>query len=120
MLIGKLRVWARASGGAFPVDGRPGYTRLDELGPNELGRIRWARLKSVSRAVEKIFRVYKEVPLRSARPDTCLCKRRNPLGALFYSSMGRPLTPFRKWELTPHPTSGEVIFAFFCRMSLCW
>ena len=54
----QVREWALASGGGFPVAGKAGFARLADVPPGRRFRVRWARLKSVTRAVEKLFRAY--------------------------------------------------------------
>jgi hypothetical protein len=64
MLIAKVLSWARASGGRFPVAGQPRvYCGPDDFGPETLGMIKWARVKSLPRTLEKLLRTYHEVML---------------------------------------------------------
>ena len=64
MLIAKVLDWARASGGLFPVANQPGkYSRPEELGPETMSKIKWARIKALPRTLEKLQRTYREVNL---------------------------------------------------------
>ena len=62
MLIVKVLDWARASGGLFPVACQPGtYARPADMGPDAMSQIKWARVKTLQRSLEKILRSYREV-----------------------------------------------------------
>jgi hypothetical protein len=66
MLIAKVLEWARASGGRFPVANQPGvYSGPDDFGPDTVSRIKWARVKSLPRTLEKLMRTYHEVTVRT-------------------------------------------------------
>ena len=61
MLIVKVLGWARASGGLFPVACQPGtYARPADMGPDAMSQIKWARVKTLQRSLEKILRSYRE------------------------------------------------------------
>jgi hypothetical protein len=71
MLIAKVFDWARASGGFFPVAGQRGiYARPDDHEHEIMSKIKWARVKSLPRTLEKLLRTYNEVnsPLRTLCP----------------------------------------------------
>eukprot|EP00291_Cryptomonas_curvata_P030406 CAMPEP_0172209320 /NCGR_PEP_ID=MMETSP1050-20130122/35049_1 /TAXON_ID=233186 /ORGANISM="Cryptomonas curvata, Strain CCAP979/52" /LENGTH=521 /DNA_ID=CAMNT_0012889183 /DNA_START=1344 /DNA_END=2906 /DNA_ORIENTATION=+ len=62
ILVEKVQLWAKFSCGYFPIhqhtpDGSAAVVRWEELGC-DLGHIRWGRIKSVSRAIEKATRSY--------------------------------------------------------------
>ena len=85
MLIVKVLDWARASGGLFPVACQPGtYARAADMGPDAMSQIKWARVKTLQRSLEKILRSYREVcPFPPAFPS----RYSFPFGcpALFFS-----------------------------------
>jgi hypothetical protein len=60
ILKAKIWSWAAASGGLLPSAGKSGEYLRAEVG-GDPGGIKWAQLKSVERAVEKVVRVYQKV-----------------------------------------------------------
>ena len=61
ILLRKVKAWAKASGGCFPCRGHAGFVKAADVPDNSAYLIRWAKLKSISRAVEKIYRIYDKV-----------------------------------------------------------
>ena len=68
----KVRAWAEASRGLFPIVGCLGFSRHSEAG----GEIKWAQVKSVHRAIEKAVRVYRQVNLGVVYGSSSCCQDR--------------------------------------------
>ena len=67
LLLRKVQAWARASGGGFPLASGRGYmayARAAEADPAP--ELKFARVKSVPRAIEKVVRAYTQVRGRRA------------------------------------------------------
>lgn len=62
ILLGKVQAWAAASNGCFPALGDDGFVRYQQYDEDKVkASIRWAKIKSVDRAIEKVVRVYAQV-----------------------------------------------------------
>ena len=61
ILLKKVKTWAKASGGCFLCRGSPCFIKISDLPENSLLSVKWAKLKSMSRAVEKVYRIYGKV-----------------------------------------------------------
>jgi hypothetical protein len=87
LLRSKVKAWALKSGGSFPVQHHDdGESRFDGRGPQSvrferweriagdpelMGRVKWARVKSEKRMVEKVYRCYAGDVSRLV--DCCRC-----------------------------------------------
>ena len=61
-----MKAWALASNGHFirrAEDGRLQFVRYQDIAEEQGVRIRWARVKSIQRAIEKLVRIYGQVCL---------------------------------------------------------
>jgi hypothetical protein len=61
ILLQKVKTWAKASGGCFLCKGSSGFIKIADLPEDSLSSVRWAKIKSMSRAVEKVYRIYGKV-----------------------------------------------------------
>ena len=58
ILLEKVKGWALASNGCFPLLESKSFVRYAESLTSPTLRFRWAKVKSVSRALEKVHRIY--------------------------------------------------------------
>ena len=68
ILLSKTQAWAASSSGCFPTRGGDGYVRYSPGREGEGPQIRWAKIKSIDRAIEKAVRVYYQVHRAPASP----------------------------------------------------
>jgi hypothetical protein len=61
ILLQKVKSWAKESGGCFPSKGGAGFVKFSEIPEQFSFGVRWAKLKSISRAIEKVYRIYNKV-----------------------------------------------------------
>ena len=61
ILLDKVKDWASRGNGWFPSRRDKGFVRYRAESDNH-GEIKWAKLKTASRAIEKAVRVYSQVP----------------------------------------------------------
>ena len=65
LLLAKVQAWALASGGCFAVRGSPLFQRYDAAVAGEAAPVlKFAEVKSASRAIEKAVRAYGQVRRR--------------------------------------------------------
>jgi hypothetical protein len=80
ILMDKIKGWAAASHGCFPMVGRDGgycgFSTLDEANADPASRLRLAGIKAVSRAVEKVVRSYHKVLLACHNLHCIIAKAR--------------------------------------------
>ena len=64
ILLIKVKSWALASRGCFPLRSEDGFLRYSDATSCSVQQIKWAALKSANRAIEKLVRVYGQVFLK--------------------------------------------------------
>ena len=127
LLRAKVKTWALASGGMFPMlpadDGPAG----GEAGPCRFERwdavvgdgarmelVKWPSVKSMKRAVEKMYRCYAGDVSRLV--DCCRCRRRHAAE----TAGGRGAAPRGEWRAA-HPSPPSIVGSFSIRPeSLNW
>mmetsp|Transcript_60146 Transcript_60146/g.159854 ORF Transcript_60146/g.159854 Transcript_60146/m.159854 type:complete len:757 (+) Transcript_60146:2012-4282(+) len=69
VLLQKVKEWAMACGGMFPLKGSSEYVQICDVVANPQINIKFAKMKSVARALEKVVRSYGQDPSRLV--DVC-------------------------------------------------